>query len=77
MLAKAGRRWRESRHRGLFGRWGRYVLRGFWLADLQRNKPGRFSDVLELSCAEIADREIEPPLHLPKASLGKTDRRPA
>ena len=36
--------------------------------------PDRLGDVLELFRAEIADREFEPPFHLPIGVLGKTDR---
>ena len=43
-------------------------------ADLQRICPDRLRDVLELRRAEIGDREIEPPLHLPVGVLGQTDR---
>jgi hypothetical protein len=34
----------------------------------------RLDDVLELGSAEIADLEIEPPLHLPVGLLRQTDR---
>ena len=43
-------------------------------ADLQRIDPDRLGDVFELGRAEIVDREIETPLHLPVGLLGKTDR---
>ena len=51
-------------------------MRGFrlgGLADLERIDPDRLGDVLELGRAEIADRQIEPPLDLPIGVLGKTD----
>ena len=60
--------------RGFFGRWGRRGLRLGGRADFQRIDPDRLGDVLELGRAEIADREIEPPLHLPVGVLGETDR---
>ena len=41
---------------------------------MQRVDPDRLGDILELSGAEIADREIEPPLHLTMGFLGETDR---
>ena len=41
---------------------------------MQRIDPDRLGDVLELGRAEIGDREIEPPLHLPIGVLGETDR---
>ena len=41
---------------------------------MQRIDPDRFGDVLKLGRAEIADREIEPSLDLPKGVLGKADR---
>ena len=44
------------------------------LADFERIDPDRLGDVLELGRAEIADREIEPRLHLPIRVLGQTDR---
>ena len=56
---------REARRSGFFGRWGRRGLRLGGLADFKRIDPDRLGDVLELGRAEIADREIEPPLHLP------------
>ena len=43
-------------------------------ADFQRIDPDRLGDVLELRRAEIGDREIEPPLHLPVGVLGEADR---
>ncbi len=49
-------------------------LRLGWVADFERIDPDRLGDVLELRRAEIADREIEPPLDLPIGVLGKTDR---
>ena len=55
--------------RGLAGR--RLRLRGG--ADLQRIDPHRLGDVLELGLAEIADRQIEPRLHLSIGVLRKTD----
>jgi hypothetical protein len=42
--------------------------------EFERIDPDRVGDVLELGRAEIADREIEPPLHLPVGVLGQTDR---
>ena len=44
------------------------------LADFERIDADRLGDVLELHCAEIADLEIEPLLHLPIGVLGKADR---
>ena len=41
---------------------------------MQRVDPDRLGDVLELGLAEIADREIEPPLDLSVGILGKTNR---
>ena len=43
-------------------------------ADVKRIDPDRLGDVLELGRAEIADREIEPPLDLPIGVLGQADR---
>jgi hypothetical protein len=43
-------------------------------ADLQRIDPYRLGDVLELGRAEIANRQIEPPLDLAVGVLGETDR---
>ena len=43
-------------------------------ADIERIDPDRLGDVLELGLAEIADREIEPPLDLTIGVLGKADR---
>jgi hypothetical protein len=34
----------------------------------------RLGDVLQLSCAEVGDLEIEPSLHLPVGLFGKADR---
>jgi hypothetical protein len=34
----------------------------------------RLGDVLQLSCTEIGDLEIKPPLHLPVGLLGEADR---
>jgi hypothetical protein len=42
-------------------------------ADLKRIDPDRLGDVLELSLAEIADREIEPSLDLPVGLLREAD----
>jgi len=44
------------------------------LADFERIDPDWLGDVLELSRAEIADREIEPPLDLPIGLFGEADR---
>ena len=41
---------------------------------MQRIDPDRLSDVLELGRAEIGDRQIEPPFHLPIGVLGEADR---
>ena len=65
---------REARRGGFFGRRGRRGLRLGGLADLQRIDPDRLGDVLEFVRAEVADREIEPPLDLPVGVLGETDR---
>ena len=65
---------REARRGGFFGRGGRRGPRLGWLAHLERIDPHRLGNVLELSLAEIADREIEPPLHLAIGVLGETDR---
>ena len=65
---------REARRGGFFGRGGRRGLRLRWHADFERIDPDRLGDVLELGRAEIADREIEPPLDLPIGVLGQTDR---
>ena len=65
---------REARRGGFFGRWGQ---RGFCLggpADVNRIDPDRLGDVLELGRAEVADREIEPPFHLPIGVLRQADR---
>ena len=43
-------------------------------ADLQRINPDRIGDVLELSLAEVGDRQIKPPLDLSIGVLRKTDR---
>jgi hypothetical protein len=43
-------------------------------ADIERIDPDRLGDVLELDRAEVRDREIEPPLHLPISLLGETNR---
>ncbi len=42
--------------------------------DRKRIHPHGFGNVLELSLAEIADREIEPRAHLAKGVLGQADR---
>ena len=60
--------------RGFSVRWGRHGLRVGGRADFKRIDPDRLGDVLELGRAEIADREIEPPLNLPIGLLGETDR---
>ena len=65
---------REARRGGFFGRRGRRGLRLGGLADFKRIDADRLGDVLELGRAEIDDREIEPPLHLPIGVLGQTDR---
>ena len=65
---------REARRSGFFGRWGRRGLRLGGLPTSKRIDPDRLGDVLELGRAEIADREIEPPLDLPIGVLGETDR---
>jgi hypothetical protein len=65
---------RETRRHGFFRRWGRHGLRLGGRADLQRIEPDRLGDVLELGRAEVADRQIEPPLNLPVGLLGQTDR---
>ena len=44
------------------------------LADFERIDPDRLGDVLELGRAEIADRQIEPPLDLAIGILGQADR---
>jgi hypothetical protein len=44
------------------------------LADFEQLDPDRLGDVLELGRAEIADREIEPPLDLTIGVLGEADR---
>jgi hypothetical protein len=44
------------------------------VADFERIDPDRLGDVLELFRAEIADREIEPSLHLTIGILGQADR---
>ena len=59
---------------GFFGRRGRRGLRVGGLADVKRIDPDRLGDVLELGRAEVADREIEPPLDLPIGLFGETDR---
>ena len=43
-------------------------------AGLKRVNSDRLGDVLELRWAEIADRKIEPPLHLTIGVFGKADR---
>ena len=43
-------------------------------ADLQRINPDRIGDVLELSVAEVGDRQIKPSLDLSIGVLRKTDR---
>src|SRR6476619_4281081 len=52
---------REARRGGFFRRCGWRGLRLGGRADFKRINPDRFGDVLELSRAEIADREIKPP----------------
>jgi hypothetical protein len=42
--------------------------------NFERIDADRLSDVFELGCAEIANFEIETPLHLPVGLLGETDR---
>ena len=69
----------KRERRALFGRASgrlrlRRGLRLGGLADFERIDPDRLGDVLELGRAEIADREIEPPLDLPVGVLGETDR---
>ncbi len=59
-----GRRRRFFRHRGL--RLNRD-------ANLQRIHSDRIGDVLELHCAAIIDRQIEPCLDLPVGLVGETD----
>ena len=44
------------------------------LADFQRVDVDRLSDVLQLSCAEVGDLEIEPTLDLSLGILGQADR---
>ena len=65
---------REARRDGFFGRGGRRGPRLGWLAHFERIDSHRFGNVLELSLAEIADREIEPSLHLAIGVLGEADR---
>jgi hypothetical protein len=65
---------RQARQDGLFGRWGRCVLRLHWLADFERVDVDRLGDVLKLSVAEVADFEIKPSLDLPVGLLGHADR---
>ena len=43
-------------------------------ADPQRIDPDRLSDVLELSQPKVADRKVEPALHLTIGVLGKANR---
>src|SRR5271165_117490 len=65
---------REARRGGFFKRRGRRGLRLGGLADVKRIDPDRLGDVLELFRAEVADREIQPSLHLTIGVLGETDR---
>ena len=53
---------------------GRRGLRRRGRTDVERIDPDRLDDVLELSRAEIADREIEPAPDLTIGILGETDR---
>ena len=69
---------RETRRGGFFRCRGRRRLCLCGDADPKRINPDRLGDVLQLRRAEIANREIEPPLHLPVGVLGKADgTRPA
>ena len=65
---------REARRAGLLRRGRRRGLCPGCLADFERIDPDRLGNVLELGWAEIADREIEPRLHLAIGVLGETDR---
>ena len=53
---------------------GRRRLRLRGLTDFERIDADRLGDVLELCRAEVADREIEPPLDLAVGVLGEADR---
>ena len=68
----------ERRQRGVpFWRDGSCRSGGLRLggdADLQRINPDRIGDVLELSLAEVGDRQIKPSLDLSIGVLRKTDR---
>ena len=65
---------REARRARIVRRRHGRGLRPGRLADFERIDPDRLGDVLELGLAEVADREIEPPLHLPIGLLGETNR---
>ena len=65
---------REARRAGFFGAGAGAGFAWGASADLKRIDPDRLGDVLELGRAEIADREIEPPLDLPVGLLGEADR---
>src|SRR5271165_6696145 len=65
---------REARRGGFFGYRGRSRLRLGGLAHVQRIDPDRLGDVLELRGAEVADSEIEPPVHLAIRVLRQADR---
>ena len=58
---------------GFLRRGGRWEFQQVSLADVKQIDADRLGDVLKLPRAEIADREFEPPLHLPIGLLGKTD----
>ena len=68
---------RAVRARNAFRRGARFAflcgLRLGWDADLQRRDLDRLGNVLELDRAEIDDRQIEPPLHMPIGIFGNTD----
>jgi len=67
---------REARRVGSFRSQDRRRLRsgGRGLADLERIDPDRIGDVLELSLAQVGDRQIKPSLDLAIGVLGKADR---
>ena len=74
IAAEVGERQNDDREvgGGIFRCRGRSGFGG--LADAKRIETDRLGDVLELSLAEIADREIKPPFDLPIRLFGEADR---
>jgi hypothetical protein len=65
---------REARRGRFIGRRGRRGPRLGGLADVKRIDSDRIGDVLEFYRAEVADRQVEPPLDLAIGVLGQADR---